>query len=35
MLNEINGESPFPAGVDEPMTMAEVTEVAGQFIVEG
>ncbi|MBV0902478.1 ferritin-like domain-containing protein [Haloarcula salina] len=34
MLNELNAESPFPAAVDEPQTMAEVTEVAGQFIVE-
>ena len=33
-LNELNVESPFPAGVDEPLTMAEVTEIAGQFIVE-
>ncbi|MFC5368348.1 ferritin-like domain-containing protein [Salinirubrum litoreum] len=33
-LNELNVESPFPNGVDEPMTMSEVTEVAGQFIVE-
>ena len=33
-LNELNVESPFPAGVDEPMTMSEVTEVAGQFIVD-
>ncbi len=31
-LNELNVASPFPAGVDEPMTMQEVTEVAGQFI---
>jgi len=33
-LNELNEESPFPSGVDEPKTMAEVTEIAGQFIVE-
>jgi len=33
-LNEINATSPFPKGVDEPKTMAEVTEIAGQFIVE-
>ncbi|WP_054584434.1 ferritin-like domain-containing protein [Halolamina pelagica] len=33
-LNELNVESPFPAGVDEPKTMAEVQEIAGQFIVE-
>ncbi|MFB6224573.1 MAG: ferritin-like domain-containing protein [Haloarcula sp.] len=33
-LNELNEESPFPAGVDEPQTMSEVTEIAGQFIVE-
>jgi rubrerythrin len=34
MLNELNAESPFPNGVDSPKTMAEVTEIAGQFIVE-
>ena len=34
LLNELDASSPFPAGVDEPMTMSEVTEVAGQFIVE-
>ncbi|KTG11299.1 hypothetical protein AUR64_05075 [Haloprofundus marisrubri] len=34
LLNEINMETPFPDGVDEPMTMSEVQEVAGQFIVE-
>ncbi len=34
-LNELNVSSPFPDGVDEPMMMDEVTEVAGQFIVEG
>jgi rubrerythrin len=33
-LNELNVESPFPAAVDEPMTMAEVQEIASQFIVE-
>jgi hypothetical protein len=33
-LNELNVESPFPVAVDEPMSMAEVREVAGQFIVE-
>jgi len=33
LLNELNLESPFPAGVDEPESMAEVTEIAGQFIV--
>jgi rubrerythrin len=32
-LNELTVESPFPAGVDEAMSMAEVREVAGQFIV--
>jgi rubrerythrin len=32
-LNELNLTSPFPAGVDEPKSMAEVTEIAGQFIV--
>ena len=34
LLNELNGEIPFPDGVDEPKTMSEVTEIAGQFIVE-
>ncbi|MFB6228538.1 MAG: ferritin-like domain-containing protein, partial [Halobacteriales archaeon] len=33
-LNALNGTSPFPDGVDTPKTMAEVTEIAGQFIVE-
>ncbi|WP_336025190.1 ferritin-like domain-containing protein [Halobellus salinisoli] len=33
-LNELNGMSPFPNGVDEPQTMEEVTEIAGQFIVQ-
>jgi len=33
-LNELNGTSPFPNGVDKPKTMDEVTEIAGQFIVE-
>jgi rubrerythrin len=33
LLNELNLESPFPAGVDEPKSMAAVTEIAGQFIV--
>lgn len=33
-LNELNVESPYPAGVDEPKTIAEVQEIAGQFIVE-
>jgi len=33
-LNELNVESPFPMAVDEPRTMAEVTEIASQFIVE-
>ena len=32
-LNELNVESPFPAAVDESMSMSEVREVAGQFIV--
>ncbi len=32
-LNELDVSSPFPVGVDEAMTMAEVREVAGQFIV--
>jgi len=35
LLNELNLESPFPAGVDEPKSMAEVREIAGQFIVSG
>jgi len=33
-LNELNGSSPFPDGFDQPKTMAEVIEIAGQFIVE-
>jgi rubrerythrin len=33
-LNELNVESPFPMAVDEPKSMAEVKEIAGQFIVE-
>ncbi|MFC6787609.1 ferritin-like domain-containing protein [Halobaculum halobium] len=33
-LNELNVESPFPMAVDEPRTMDEVVEIAGQFIVE-
>jgi len=33
-LNELNATSPFPDGVDAAMTMDEVTEIAGQFIVE-
>ncbi|PSQ05262.1 hypothetical protein BRC97_10020 [Halobacteriales archaeon QS_6_71_20] len=33
-LNELNVESPFPNGVDEPRTMDEVVEIAEQFIVE-
>jgi rubrerythrin len=33
-LNELNVESPFPMAVDEPRTMEEVVEIAGQFIVE-
>jgi len=33
-LNEINASSPFPKGVDEPKTMNEVKEIAGQFIVD-
>jgi rubrerythrin len=35
LLNEVNAGSPFPAGVDKPKTMDEVTQVASQFIVEG
>jgi hypothetical protein len=33
-LNELNLTSPFPKAVDEPKTMQEVKEIAGQFIVE-
>ncbi|MFC6733430.1 MULTISPECIES: ferritin-like domain-containing protein [unclassified Haladaptatus] len=33
-LNELNVSNPFPMAVDEPMTMDEVVEIAGQFIVE-
>ncbi|SFR63297.1 ferritin-like domain-containing protein [Halogeometricum limi] len=33
-LNELNVSSPFPNAVDEAMTMSEVEEIAGQFIVE-
>jgi rubrerythrin len=32
-LNELNATSPFPKGVDEPKSMSEVTEIAGEFIV--
>jgi len=32
-LNELNATSPFPNGVDEPKSMDEVAEIAGQFIV--
>jgi rubrerythrin len=32
-LNELNATSPFPEAFDEPMTMQEVKDVAGQFIV--
>jgi len=35
LLNELNLETPFPAGVDEPKSMADVREIAGQFIVSG
>jgi hypothetical protein len=34
MLNELNTDSPFPDAVDESLTMDEVVEIAGQFIVE-
>lgn len=34
LLNELKREVPFPDGVDEPQSMAEMTEIAGQFIVE-
>ncbi|MBV0924421.1 ferritin-like domain-containing protein [Halomicroarcula limicola] len=33
-LNELNMTSPFPKAVDEPKSMSEVKEIAGQFIVE-
>ncbi|PSP83336.1 hypothetical protein BRC83_07275 [Halobacteriales archaeon QS_1_68_17] len=33
-LNELNAASPFPKAVDEPKTMQEVKEIAGQFIVQ-
>lgn len=33
-LNELNVKSPFPAGVDAAKTMAEVSDIAKQFIVE-
>jgi rubrerythrin len=33
-LNELNVENPFPKAVDEPRTMEEVVEIAGQFTVE-
>jgi rubrerythrin len=32
-LNELNATVPFPNAVDEPLSMAEVTDIAGQFIV--
>lgn len=32
-LNQLNGESPFPAAFDEPKTMEEVLDAAGGFIV--
>ncbi|MFB6167562.1 MAG: ferritin-like domain-containing protein [Haloferacaceae archaeon] len=32
-LNRLNGEPEYPAAVDEPRTMSEVREIAGQFIV--
>lgn len=33
-LNILNGESPFPDAYDEPLTPAEVVEIASDFIVE-
>ncbi|WP_267639325.1 ferritin-like domain-containing protein [Haloarchaeobius amylolyticus] len=33
-FNWVNGTSPFPNGFDEPKSMAEVKEIASQFIVE-
>lgn len=32
-LNELNGTIPFPDAIDEPKTMAEVKDIASQFIV--
>lgn len=33
-LNILNEENPFPAAFDEPLTPAEVVEIAGPFIVD-
>ena len=33
-LNVVNGENPFPDAFDEPLTPAEVVDIAGGFIVE-
>jgi hypothetical protein len=33
-LNILNGEDPFPDAFDEPLTPAEVVEIAGPFIVD-
>ncbi len=33
-LNILNEENPFPNAFDEPLTPAEVVEIAGQFIVD-
>ncbi len=33
-FNELNEESPFPDAFDEPLTIADVQDIAGQFIVE-
>lgn len=33
-LNELNVTSPFPMAVDQPKTMQEVEQIAGQFIVQ-
>lgn len=33
-LNILNEENPFPAAFDEPLTPAEVVEIAGPFIVQ-
>ncbi|WP_158058166.1 ferritin-like domain-containing protein [Halorussus halophilus] len=33
-LNELNVSNPYPKAVDEPKTMKEVKEIAGQFIVQ-
>ncbi len=34
LFNQLNGESPFPDRVDEPMSMTEVRDVVSEFVVE-